>query len=103
MHRSLAIVRSLTIALLLLLPAPAHAQQQPPPAARPAAQDGFVPVDSPINPNDAMPAPRLVAIAYAFIWVVFFGYLVSLRSRLSKVEREIEIVSRRAGSGGRSS
>jgi CcmD family protein len=86
---------------IVLLTAPAFAQQQPPPAAPSAAQDGFVPVDAPINPQDAMPAPRLVAIAYGFIWVLFFGYLVSLRTRLSTVEREMETVSRRAGSGGR--
>ena len=60
-----------------------------------------MPVDSPIAPEDAMPAPRLVAIAYGFIWVVFFGYLVSLRTRLSSVEKEMAIVRQRAGSGGR--
>ena len=86
---------------LLLLAAPAPAQQQPAPAAPVAAQDGFVPVDAPLNPQDTMPAPRLVAIAYGFIWVVFFGYLASLKTRLSKVEREIQAVSRRAGGGGR--
>jgi CcmD family protein len=42
-----------------------------------------------------MPAPRLVAIAYGFIWVVLFGYLWSVRSRLARVEREMEVVSRR--------
>ena len=29
-----------------------------------------MPVDSPIAPEDVMPAPRLVAIAYALIWLV---------------------------------
>ena len=46
-------------------------------------------------------APRLVAIAYGFIWVVIFGYVWSVRSRLARVEREIETVTRRIGSGGR--
>jgi CcmD family protein len=93
-------------ALTLVLPAAASAppppqpQPQPPPQtqtqpSKPAAQDEFVPVDAPVNPQDTIPAPRLVAIAYGFIWVMLFGYVGSVRSRLSKVEREIEAVSRR--------
>jgi CcmD family protein len=81
---------------VLLLTSPAPAQQPAPKAAPSAAQDGFVPVDSPIAPEDAMPAPRLVAIAYGFIWLVFFGYLVSLRTRLAKVEKEIATVRQRS-------
>jgi CcmD family protein len=84
------------LALILVLAAPLAAQQQPPaPKAPQAAQDGFVPVDAPVSPQDVMPAPRLVAIAYGFIWVVIFGYVWSVRSRLSRVERELEAVSRR--------
>jgi len=37
----------------------------------------------------------LVALAYGFIWVVIFGYVWSVRSRLTRVERELETVSRR--------
>jgi CcmD family protein len=48
-----------------------------------------------MNPQDTIPAPRLVAIAYGFIWIVLLGYVWSVRSRLSTVEREIETVSRR--------
>jgi CcmD family protein len=95
MKRMLAMVFT-----FLLLTAPVFAQQQAPKTPPAAAQDGFVPVDAPLNAQDTMPAPRLVATAYAFIWVVFFGYLVSLRMRLSKVEREIEAVTRRAARGG---
>ena len=87
--------------LIVLLAAPLHARQTPPQTPPPAAKDEFVPVESPINPDDAMPAPRLVAIAYGFIWVVLFGYLWSIRSRLGRVEREIEVVSRRVASGGK--
>ncbi len=87
----------LIAAALLALAAPSFAQQTP---ARPAAsQDGFVPVDAPVNANDTIPAPRLVAIAYGFIWVVLFGYLWSVRSRLGRVEREMETVSRRIAAG----
>jgi CcmD family protein len=83
---------------LLLLTAPAFAQQ-PASKAPAAAQDGFVPVDAPLNAQDTIPAPRLVAIAYGFIWVVLFGYLWSVRSRLATVEREMASISRRAASG----
>jgi len=83
------------IVVVLLLTGVMAAQQPPAPKAPAAAQDGFVPVDSPIAPEDAMPAPRLVAIAYGFIWIVFFGYLLSLKTRLSKVEQEIAAVRRR--------
>jgi CcmD family protein len=84
-------------ALLLtgLLAAQQPPAPQPAPKAPAAAQDGFVAVDSPIAPEDAMPAPRLVAIAYGFIWLVFFGYLFSLRTRLSTVEKEIAAVRMR--------
>ena len=85
-----------TLALILVLAAPLAAQsQQPPPKQPAAAQDGFVPVDAPVSPQDVMPAPRLVAIAYGFLWVVIFGYVWSVRSRLTRVERELEAVSRR--------
>ncbi len=86
------------LVLVLIQAAPLHARQPPPPKA-PAAQDEFIPVNAPLNAQDAMPAPRLVAIAYGFIWIVLFGYLWSVRSRLAKVEREIEVVSRRVASG----
>jgi CcmD family protein len=95
-------IRAALIVLVLLAAAPLQAQQQPPPSAaapqaKPAAQDGFVSVDSPIAPDDVMPAPRLVAIAYAFAWLTFFAYVWSVRSRLVKVERELHSVSRRVG------
>jgi CcmD family protein len=77
----------------------AEGQQQPPP--KPAATDEFVPVDKPMNAQDTIPAPKLVATAYGFIWVVVFGYVWSVRSRLATVEREIQTVSKRIGSGGR--
>jgi len=81
---------------VLLLAAPVLAQgQQPPKPPTTAAQEGFVPVDTPTNAQDTIPAARLVGIAYGFIWVVLFGYVWSVRSRLARVEREMEAVSRR--------
>lgn len=87
------------VVTLLLLAAPAFAQQPAPKNPPSAASDVFVPVDAPINPQDAMPAPRLVAIAYGFIWIVLFGYLWSVRSRLARVEQEMAAVTRRVASG----
>ena len=64
-----------------------------------ALQDGFVPVTAPVNPNDVMPAPMLVGVAYAVVWVVLFAYLWSIRSRLASVEREMQTIGRRVGGG----
>jgi CcmD family protein len=90
----------LAVLLAVLLVAPAVARQPPPASAAsgqasPARADEFVPVDAPTNPADTIPAPRLVAIAYGFIWLVLFGYLWTVRSRLVHVEREIDTVTRR--------
>ena len=60
-----------------------------------AAQEGFVPVEQLPNPQETIPAPRLVAIAYACVWIVLMGYLYSIWRRLGTVERELETVSRR--------
>jgi len=81
--------------LVVLLAAPVAIQAQTPAPPKQAAQDEFVPVDAPMNAQDTIPAPRLVALAYGFIWVVIFGYVWSVRSRLTRVERELETVSRR--------
>ena len=90
------IARIVVFCILGFVAAPVHARQAPPPKPA-AAQDGFVPVDAPANAQDVMPAPRLVAIAYGFIWVMLFGYLWSLRTRLGRVEREMESLARRSG------
>ena len=64
-----------------------------------ALQDGFVPVTAPVNPNDVMPAPMLVGVAYAIVWVALLAYLWSIRSRLAAVEREMQTIGRRVGGG----
>ena len=83
--------------LTLLIAGPAFAQD--PPKAAGAAQDGFVPVDAPIDAKDTMPAPMLVGIASACIWVVLFGYRWSVRARLATVEREMDAINRRVTAG----
>ena len=92
MKRVVLIVLKVLLVLTLAAAPAAAAQAQP---QKPAATDEFVPVAAPQGQQDTIPAPRLVAIAYAFIWVVLFGYVWSVRSRLGKVEREIEAVGRR--------
>ena len=85
------------IMVTLLLAPPAAAQEQP--KAPAAAQDGFIPVNAPLDAKDTMPAPLLVGIAYGFIWIVLFGYLWSVRTRLATVEREMEAITRRVATG----
>jgi CcmD family protein len=88
-------------ALVLLLgcatAGPLLAQQ--PPQQSPA-QEGFVPVDR-LPAQEQLPATPLVIGAYAVAWVAVFGYLISIWARLGKVEREIQVVSRRVEPGGR--
>jgi CcmD family protein len=90
--------------------APALAQpepQSPPPQLpptqvppKPAAQDGFLPIDQ-LAPKEELPATPLVISAYAVAWLIVFGYVVSLWRRMQKVETEIADVSRRLASGAR--
>jgi len=87
------IARLLLIVIVLFAAAPLSAQQQPPP--KPAAQDAFVPVDTPNNQQETIPAQPLVGIAYGLIWVLLLGYVWSVRSRLARVEREMEALNRR--------
>jgi CcmD family protein len=87
------IARLLLIVIVLFAAAPLSARQQPPP--KPAAQDAFVPVDVPNNQQETIPAQRLVGIAYGLIWVLLLGYVWSVRSRLARVEREMEALNRR--------
>ena len=111
------------VGFLLLLGGSTYAQQPaappklaPDPAARPdqqpqvrtptstgAAQEGFVPVEQLAKPEDRIPAPALVGTAYAFVWLALFVYLWSIWRRLSTVERELQALNRRAGTGSRSS
>jgi CcmD family protein len=76
--------------------APALAAQPP----TTAAQEGFLPLDE-SKVQERLPAVPLLMTAYAAAWLVIFGYVWSLWSRLSRVEREIKDVSRRMEAGGR--
>ena len=93
--------RATCLALLMfaLLAAPVRAQQpagrQPQAQPPTAAQEGFVPVDQLPKPQDTIPAPRLVAAAYGFVWVAVLVYVWSVRRRLTTVEREMQAIGRR--------
>ena len=84
------------IIALLLVTAPAFAGQDP--QKRPS-QDEFVPVTGPTSAQETIPAQALVGVAYGLIWVLLFGYVWSVRTRLARVEREMESVSRRIAPG----
>ena len=91
-------VRVVVVLVLGVAPAAALARAQPP--ATTAAQDGFVPVDE-SKPQEHLPAAPLVIAAYGLAWMVIFGYVWSLWSRLSRVEREIVEVRRRMDAANR--
>lgn len=74
------------ILVLLFACAPVAAQQ---PAPQPQQQDEFVPV-SQLPPQDQLPAAPLLVTAYAFVWLVLFGYVVSVGRRLSLVQHEVQ-------------
>ena len=88
------------VVAILIFAAGAGAAQQQKPRPTPA-QEGFVPVDTLPSAQERLPAAPLVMGAYAVAWVAIFGYLVSIWTRLGKVEREIQAVTRRVESGGR--
>ena len=89
----------IALMFVLALCVPAMAQTQPPPP-KPAAQDGFVPIDQ-LAPKEEMPAAPLVMAAYAVAWLVPFVYVLSVWRRLGKVEGEIAEVNRRLAGGAR--
>jgi CcmD family protein len=88
----------IVLLIAMLIPAASFGQQQPPP--KPAAQDGFVPIDQ-LAPKEELPAAPLVMAAYAVAWLVVFAYIWSLWRRLQRVEAEIADVNRRITSGAR--
>ncbi len=107
----LAVLLASVVSLPTLLARPqAPATAAADPAARPsqtpqpptAAQEGFVPVEN-LPQQESIPAPRLVAAAYACVWIVLMSYLYSIWRRLGTVQRELETVSRRLPDASRRS
>ncbi len=93
--REVAPLLVLALGLLWAAPALAVATGQPPAQARPAdPQGGFVPVKD-LPAQEHLAAAPLLISAYAFVWVALLVYVWSVWRRLTKVEREIQALSRR--------
>jgi hypothetical protein len=91
-------LRTLTLALgviaALALSAGARADDATPPTAptaRPADGEGFVPVKpgEALQPGEAIPASRLVGIAYGIILAALVAFVGSIAARSKTVEDEI--------------
>jgi CcmD family protein len=75
---------------LLLLSATVPLMAQPKPSP-----DEFVPVTE-VPESEQIPAIRLVATAYGFVWVVLLGYVWTVAKRLRAVEVELDHLQRRS-------
>jgi len=82
-----------TVVVLLVLAVGALAMAGQPPAT-PAAQEGFVPVNS-LPQAEQLPAAPLLIAAYAFVWVALMMYVWFLWRRMTRVERELAELNRR--------
>ena len=78
--RRLKPAATLALVLLLIAPAISGAQPQPP--------KDFVAVDESL-PGEQIPALPLIAGAYGFIWIALLGYVWTIGRRLQKVEGEL--------------
>ena len=59
-------------------------------------EEGWEKVTGPmVQPGESLPASRLVAAAYGFIWLMVAGYVLSVWHRTRAVEREVEALRRR--------
>lgn len=83
-------------------PAPVKPKAEPSAAAPKAAPvpdaEGFVPESRPANMTTvdaSIPAAPLVAVAYGFIWLMVFGFVVFTLQRTRKLEREIAELAER--------
>lgn len=81
------LLRAGLCACLLSASVPVFAQPKPSP-------DEFVPVTD-VPESEQIPAIRLVATAYGFIWVVLLGYVWTVGKRLRTVETELDHLQRR--------
>ncbi|MGH9383430.1 MAG: CcmD family protein [Vicinamibacterales bacterium] len=82
------LLRASLCVLLLVAGVPLMAQPKPSP-------DEFVAVTD-VPESEQIPAIRLVATAYGFIWVVLLGYVWTVGKRLRTVEVELDQLQRRS-------
>jgi CcmD family protein len=84
-----------TLFIVIFYTVSLFAQQVPP-----GAPEGFVPLD-PSVAREQLPAAPLVMGAYGIAWILLIGYLWSIWRRLTKVQQEIAVVSRRLEGGSK--
>jgi hypothetical protein len=78
------------LAILFFLGAPAFAAEPKPDA------EGFVPVSGAMmQPGETIPANRLVAAAYGFIFAALAVYVASVVARSRRVEAEMRELQRK--------
>jgi CcmD family protein len=67
------------------------------PAAAPQKDaEGFVPVNGDMmQPGESIPASRLVALAYGFIFSAVLVYVASVARRSRRVEQEMDALKRK--------
>src|SRR5687767_14677598 len=64
------------------------------PSQPPQPPPGFEPMTE-VPASEQIPAFGLVAVAYMFVWIVLFGYVLSLLKRLRTVEQELQGIEQR--------
>jgi CcmD family protein len=84
-------IRNLALAAALAM-GPAVWAQTASPQPKPQ-QEEFVPLDQ-LPPEAELPAAPMVVAAYAFIWVAFLVYVISLVRRVRRVEGELQRLER---------
>jgi CcmD family protein len=88
-----SLVSIVALATLLIGGVVSAAQSaQPSPTPRPQ-QEEFVPIDQ-LPPEAELPAAPMVVAAYAFIWVAFLVYVISLVKRIRRVENDLQRLER---------
>ena len=63
------------------------------PTPTPKQQEEFLPLDQ-LPPEAELPAAPMVVAAYAFIWVAFLVYVISLVKRIRRVEADLHRLER---------
>jgi len=71
-----------------------HAQRPP---SQP--QEEFIPIDQ-LPPQDQLPAAPLLVVAYSFVVLALFAYLMSVARRLTSVQRELDRLESEVKRGG---
>jgi hypothetical protein len=89
LRRLVAFLAGVTLALGLIGGAGAASAAAALQPQTPEQQDEFIPI-SELPPQEQYPAGRLVVIAYIFVPVVLFLYLLSLSRRMAAVHRDVE-------------